>query len=123
MWLTKVDHIQLTYPVEIEEQVATFYTDILELTEIEKPLSLRANGGKWYVIDNVQLHISREQVSSSGSKRHVCFVVTDLDQFKQHLLVHQIEVVPDKQPLSECERFYIFDPAGNRLEIAEFTKA
>ena len=41
MWLTKVDHIQLTYPVENEEKVVEFYSNILQLPEIEKPLSLR----------------------------------------------------------------------------------
>ncbi|MEO1376196.1 MAG: bleomycin resistance protein [Cyanobacteria bacterium J06635_10] len=121
MWLTKIDHIQLTYPVEIEEEVVFFYTYILRLTELEKPLPLRVNGGKWYLLDNLQLHISREEISNEGSKRHVCFVVTNLEQFKKYLLAYQIEIIPDKQPLKGCERFYIFDPAGNRLEITEFT--
>ena len=121
MWLTKVDHIQLTYPVEIEEKVVEFYSNILQLPEIEKPLSPRANGGKWSVLDNLQLHISREQVKRTSSKQHVCFVVNNLDQFKEYLKAHQIEIVPDKQALSGCERFYIFDPAGNRLEITQFT--
>ncbi|MEH2445344.1 MAG: bleomycin resistance protein [Nostoc sp.] len=122
MWLTKVDHIQLTYPVEVEEKIVEFYTKILLLPEIEKPLSLKANRGKWYALDNMQLHISREQVKRTSSKQHVCFVVTNLDQFKEYLLAYQIEIVPDKQPLKGCERFYIFDPAGNRLEIAKFTE-
>lgn len=121
MWLTKVDHIQLTYPVEVEEKIVEFYSNILQLPEIEKPFSLKANGGKWYVLDNIQLHISREQVKKTSSKQHICFVVNNLDQFKEYLKAHQIEIVPDKQPLSGCERFYIFDPAGNRLEITKFT--
>ena len=46
MWLTKVDHIQLTYPVEVEEKVVEFYTNILQLSEIEKPLSQAGKRGK-----------------------------------------------------------------------------
>ncbi|WP_230966140.1 hypothetical protein [Nostoc sp. NZL] len=45
MWLTAIDHIQVTSPPEVENVMLFFYSQILGLTEIAKPEALQANGG------------------------------------------------------------------------------
>jgi catechol 2,3-dioxygenase-like lactoylglutathione lyase family enzyme len=124
MWLEAIDHIQITSLPEEEDAMRFFYSTILGLTELVKPETLRANGGAWYNLGDIQLHISTEKnADNAASRRHICFRVRDLKAFQQHLKVRAIEIIPDLQPLAGCDRFYLRDPGGNRIEIAAFTQA
>jgi 4-hydroxyphenylpyruvate dioxygenase-like putative hemolysin len=40
VWLTAIDHIQVTSPVEVENAMLFFYSQVLKLTKITKPLAL-----------------------------------------------------------------------------------
>ncbi|MBD0303531.1 MAG: VOC family protein [Tolypothrix sp. T3-bin4] len=129
MWLTAIDHIQVTSPPEMENAMLFFYSQILKLTEITKPLALQANGGAWYVLGDIQIHVGIEkQANNQVSRRHICFRVHDLEAFAKHLQVHEVEIISDRvtaqrsdHPPTVYDRFFIRDPGGNRIEIAEFT--
>jgi predicted enzyme related to lactoylglutathione lyase len=53
------------------------------------------------------------------SKRHVCYAVTDLAKAEERFRGAGVEILPDDMPMPGCSRFYVRDPGGNRLEIAQ----
>jgi catechol 2,3-dioxygenase-like lactoylglutathione lyase family enzyme len=120
VWLNGIDHIQVTSPPEAENAMLFFYSQVLGLTEITKPETLQANGGAWYVLGDIQIHIGIEKYPHNEvSRRHICFRVQDLEAFAKHLRSHGVEIIGDRT-LPECDRFFIRDPSGNRIEIAQF---
>ncbi len=112
-----VQHVNLTIPPGSEDVARSFYTDILSLVEIEKPLPLRVNGGLWYRVGELELHLSVEEgAPQAPSRRHVGFVVSDLEQARRFFETHGIATLPQAD-LPGWRRFYVHDPFGNRLEI------
>ena len=68
----------------------------------------------------MQLHLSVEvEADSSLSSRHVCFVVSDLDQVEKRFREAGVEIIPDARPAFAARRFYVRDPGGNQLEIVQ----
>jgi catechol 2,3-dioxygenase-like lactoylglutathione lyase family enzyme len=121
--ISELNHVQITVESQHEPDVIRFYRDILRLPEIEKPAQLQKNGGAWFRIAGNELHVSPEKLNLGNeiSKRHVCFVTTDIDAAKTSLVAEGIEIIPDKQPIAGWTRFYLRDPGGNRIEIAQRT--
>ncbi|MEH1940035.1 MAG: VOC family protein [Nostoc sp.] len=124
MKLDAVHHIQVTYPLEVEDAMLSFYSKVLGLTEIPRPEAIENDSGAWYSLGNIELHVSRENnANNQASRRHFCFQVANLNAFEEHLKGHGVEIIPDRRPLPGCVRFFLRDPGGNRIEIAEFVKS
>lgn len=118
--ITRLDHVNLRVPKALEAEAKRFYNDLLGLEEVEKPADSKGRGGAWYVCDGVGVHLSLEEdLSNRQSKRHVCFVVADLRTAEQTLRDAGVEVIVDDKPTAGWQRFYIRDPGGNLLEIAQ----
>jgi catechol 2,3-dioxygenase-like lactoylglutathione lyase family enzyme len=119
--LESIDHIQVTVPMALEVEALRFYDSVLGLTRIEKPAALAKNGGAWFRLGAIELHVSPEDGDHGGgaSKRHVCYIVSDLGEAECELSRQGIAVVPDRQPIPGWVRLYIRDPGGNRIEIAQ----
>jgi catechol 2,3-dioxygenase-like lactoylglutathione lyase family enzyme len=118
----RIDHFQITVPREREAECKRFYAEVIGLCEIPKPPESRARGGAWYEHDGVQVHLSIEGValeSNLASKRHVCYVVVDLADAERALREAGVAIIPDDQPVAGWRRFYVRDPGGNRVEIAQ----
>jgi catechol 2,3-dioxygenase-like lactoylglutathione lyase family enzyme len=74
-------------------------------------------------LGSVELHVSREEnVNNQASRRHICFQVDDLKAFAEHLKSHEVEII-SASPIPGCDRFFVRDPGGNRIEIVEFIAA
>ncbi len=116
-----IDHVQVTVPRSVEAEALRFYDHVLGLKPIAKPLELARNGGAWYRLGALELHVSPEDESEvcAASKRHVCYLVRDLKEAESELVRHGVEIIPDRQPIPGWARFYIRDPGGNRIEIAQ----
>lgn len=113
----KLDHIQICIPPGKEDEARKFYMDILGLKEITKPVELLKNGGLWYEIAGIQLHIGVEN-EPNNSKRHPAFEVENLDEVKKYLILKNVKVKEDTE-IPGVKRFSIFDPFGNRIELLE----
>lgn len=111
----RLHHIQLSIPAGSEAAARQFYTDILGLVEIEKPAALQTNGGLWFSIADVQLHLGIED-NPSKVKRHPAFEVENLQEVKTFLQACHVEV-KEEIPIPGLERFSFFDPFGNRIEL------
>jgi len=115
----RLNHIQLCIPPDAEEQAREFYGALLGLREIEKPAPLRANGGLWFEIADIQLHIGVER-DQSKSKRHPAFEIENIEAVRNYLEANGVRT-RDESSLAGIERFSFFDPFDNRIELLERT--
>lgn len=113
----RLDHIQICIPIGKENEARKFYTDVLGLQEIPKPQELISNGGLWYKIADIQLHIGTEN-EINKSKRHPAFEVKDLAIAKRYLEKHQVKIKEETQIPGQI-KFSFFDPFGNRIELLQ----
>jgi len=113
-----IDHIQIAAPRALESECLKFYREVLALPEIEKPDELKPRGGAWFQVGPLQMHIGIDPDASPSSKRHICFLVRDLAAAKA--AIHSLGVTIDSEGVAEgLKRFFIRDPAGNRIEIGQ----
>ena len=115
-----IHHVNVTVSRSLEEQAKHFYRVVMGMTEVPKPESSRGRGGAWYQLGPVQLHLSLEDGAGEQlSKRHVCYTVSVLSEAEEQFRQAGVEILPDDQPTPGWRRFYVRDPGGNRLEIAQ----
>ena len=114
-------HVNVTVPRSLEQAAKHFYGVILGLQEVPKPESSRRRGGAWYQLGPMQLHLSIEEPLGENciSKRHVCYTVSNVAEAEERFRKAGVEILPDDQPTPGWTRFYVRDPGGNRLEIAQ----
>lgn len=112
----RIDHVQICIPVGAEDEARAFYTDLLGFTEIEKPDSLKANGGLWYKIGDVELHIGVENRDGYNSKSHPAFEVENIAEVRRYLEERGV-VTQDEKPIPGVIRFSFRDPFRNRIEF------
>jgi len=117
----EIHHVNVTVPRALESAAKHFYGVVMGLTEVPKPADLKGRGGAWYQLGPVQLHLSIEDglAESCISKRHVCYMVANLSETEEKFRQAGVEIIPDDLPTQGWSRFYVRDPAGNRLEIAQ----
>ena len=113
----RLDHVQLCIPVGEEAQARDFYGRVLGFEEIEKPDALKKNGGLWFQVADIQLHIGVE-AATSKSKRHPAFEVEALEEIREYFRREQIEMREETEVAGQ-NRFSFFDPFGNRIELLE----
>lgn len=116
----KLDHIQICIPKGKENAARMFYTEILHLKEIPKPEALLSNGGLWYEIADIQLHIGTED-EINNSKRHPAFETENLSEVRKYLEDKMIKTQEEKE-IPGVKRFSFYDPFGNRIEMLEKLK-
>jgi catechol 2,3-dioxygenase-like lactoylglutathione lyase family enzyme len=116
-----IHHVNVTVPKSLEEAARYFYGVVMDLEEVPKPEGSRGRGGAWYQLGSIQLHLSIEGPLPQDciSKRHVCYTVSDLAQSEERFRNAGVEILPDDLPTPGWARFYVRDPGGNRLEIAQ----
>jgi catechol 2,3-dioxygenase-like lactoylglutathione lyase family enzyme len=116
--IATIDHVQVTVPKALETECLTFYRTVLGLREIPKPEELRARGGAWFEVGTLQFHIGVDPDPSPKSKRHVCFLVADLSKARASAVARGVEI--EEEGVAEgLARFFVRDPAGNRIEIGQ----
>ena len=115
-----IHHVNVTVPRSLEAEAKHFYGVVMGMTEVPKPEGSRGRGGAWYQLGPVQLHLSLEDGAGEHlSKRHVCYTVRDLSEAEEQFRQAGFEIIPDDLPTPGWHRFYVRDPGGNRLEIAQ----
>jgi catechol 2,3-dioxygenase-like lactoylglutathione lyase family enzyme len=117
----RLDHVQLCVPSGGEARARNFYGVLLGLNEIEKPAPLKANGGMWFEIADVQLHIGIEDAAAK-SKRHPAFEVENVAEVRKFLEANGVRT-RDEPDITGVRRFSFFDPFDNRIEFLEKTAA
>jgi len=118
--IIEIDHVNVIVPKTLEDAAKHFYGSVLGLKQIPKPVELQVRGGAWYELGSVQLHLSAKAEAVSGqAKGHVCYTVADVALAEKRLREESVEIIPDDQPVAGKPRFYVRDPGGNLIEIAQ----
>jgi catechol 2,3-dioxygenase-like lactoylglutathione lyase family enzyme len=115
--INKLDHLQLAIPIGGEERAREFYGGILGLEEEEKPVQLKKNGGLWYRVAGIGLHLGAEE-PQTRSKRHPAFEVANLEAVRAYLQAQGVEI-KDETQTPQMQRFSFYDWFGNRIEFLE----
>ena len=115
--ILRLHHIQITIPNGDESVARGFYLELLDLTEIPKPDSLKPQTGFWLSLAGQEIHVSLEHnVSRLGTKAHIAYEVSDLEVWRLRFKNTGFEVL-EGLPIPGFERFETRDPFGNRLEF------
>ncbi len=123
--LASIDHVQVTVAPEHIDATLAFYENVIGLKRIAKTNS---RTGGWFEHGAFQLHVGAEPSERDASlalsarlasKRHVCFRVTDLAAAELAMRNAGVAIIADADPASGWNRFYVRDPGGNRVEIAQ----
>ena len=118
MPVLRLDHVQLAMPPGQEDRARAFYGGMLGIPEVEKPPNLAARGGCWFEEGPLKVHLGVEAPFAPARKAHPAFVVDDLRGLAARLQDAGYRVAED-QPLAGCDRLYVDDPFGNRIELME----
>jgi catechol 2,3-dioxygenase-like lactoylglutathione lyase family enzyme len=95
-----------------------FYRDILQLKEIAKPRTFDFKV-LWFDLGNQQLHLLQKPQPDTRSPRHFALRVDDVRAAREHFQHHGVETT-ETTPIPHCDRFFVFDPDGNRIEIIQW---
>lgn len=112
--MLSLEHVSVTSPEDLEEEVTTWYRDLLGLEEMEKPPGTRAKGA-WFRIGQQQVHVTIDE-HNPAKISHFGLIVDDFSEVVERLRgagchLEQAGTIPGRR------RFYTRDPAGNRVEI------
>lgn len=111
-----LDHVQIAGPAGCEPAARAFYGGLLGLRELDRPAALHNQGGLWFACGALQLHIGIDPDFRPARKAHAAFRVPEFEALKMRLRDAGYEIVEDFV-LPEVERFFSYDPWGNRLEF------
>lgn len=118
MGVLALDHVQVAMPAGEEARATAFYRDVLEMTVVEKPEPMRANGGVWFRSGAAEVHLGVEPDFEPARKAHPALRVDNLDVLAIRCEAAGFEILwNDRYP--GVRRFYVADPFGNRVEIMQ----
>ena len=119
--ITGLHHVQVAAPPGCEEEARAFYSELLGLTEIDKPPLLATRGGCWFRGGAAELHVGVEDPFKPAAKAHPAFSVDSvaaLDELASSLADAGVEVRwANDAEIPTQRRFHAGDPWGNRVEV------
>ena len=113
MSIHSINHVQLTFDVDRRDQVRHFYGTLVGLTELHQP----TGPGLRFIAGSQRVDLVPASQAQPGGG-HVAFEVQNLPRLRHQLLQADL-ALEEHQPLPGYLRFYVNDPAGNRLEFLE----
>lgn len=119
MAIIGLDHVQVAIPANGEDGARAFYGDLLGMHEVPKPDNQSASGC-WFERGGVSLHIGVDPDFTPARKAHPAFLVDDLGGLRKRLEAAGHET-RDDTPVEGYDRFFSFDPFGNRVEFMQLT--
>ncbi len=113
---TQIDHVSVL--ITDVERSRRFYRDVLGLKEIAKPRTFTFVA-LWFELGNQQLHLLRKDMPDTRSPRHFALRVKDVQVARQYLRERDIPL-EETSLIPRCDRFFVYDPDGNRIEIIQW---
>jgi catechol 2,3-dioxygenase-like lactoylglutathione lyase family enzyme len=111
----RIEHV--TIIVTNMKRSRDFYERVLELKEVPRPESFDFPGA-WYQIGPTFLHLMEKPQQDSASARHFCLWVSDIQTAAEHATTSGCEVKWQlNHKIPGVDRFFVYDPDGNRIEI------
>jgi catechol 2,3-dioxygenase-like lactoylglutathione lyase family enzyme len=115
---THLDHCS----VLITDIVAArrFYGEILGLREIAPPATFDFVA-LWFQLGHGTLHLLQKDKPDTRSPRHFCLHVEDIAEVRKYLAGKGVSI-EETVKIPSCDRFFIYDPDGNRIEILQWER-
>jgi len=95
------------------EEAVRFYAETLGLERLSRNDADSERRGAWFRVGEAEVHVTEDPAPQPRSNRHFALEVDDLDDARRRLRAAGVEI--DRE---ETGRFFVRDPAGNRIEIA-----
>jgi catechol 2,3-dioxygenase-like lactoylglutathione lyase family enzyme len=114
--VTQIDHVSVL--VTDPARSRSFYRDVLGLREIAKPKTFDFRV-LWFDLGNQQLHLLLKPQPDTLSPRHFALRVADAGRARAHFHGHGVPI-QETTPIPHCDRFFVHDPDGNRIEIIQW---
>ena len=115
--LTHLDHCSVI--ITDVAKARAFYAGVLGLKEIPKPKTFDFVA-LWFQLGHGQtLHLLQKPEADTRSPRHFALRVTDVNAAREHFHSHGV-ALQETGPIPHCDRFFLFDPDGNRIEIIQW---
>ncbi len=116
---TAIDHCSVL--ITDLKKAREFYRDIMGLQEITKPKTFDFVA-LWFDLGEGQtLHLLQKAQPDTRSPRHFALKVSDARLAREHFRTHNIEI-QETGPIPHCDRFFVHDPDGNRIELIQWLK-
>lgn len=112
--LTHLDHCSVI--ITDVAKARAFYVDVLGLEEIAKPKTFDFVALWFRLEDGQTLHLLEKPEADTRSPRHFALRVSDVVAAREHFRTHGV-AIQETGPIPHCDRFFVFDPDGNRIEI------
>ncbi|MFL6160622.1 MAG: VOC family protein [Jatrophihabitantaceae bacterium] len=116
--LVRYHHVQLAIPPGAEDECRGFWAGLLGMAELAKPAVLAGRGGCWFRGGGVEVHLGVEQEFQPARKAHPGILVSNLRALATRLEEAGAKVQWDPE-FPGYDRFYSWDPSGNRVEFME----
>ena len=111
---THIDHCSVL--ITDVAKARAFYAGVLGLTEIPKPKTFDFVA-LWFRLDDGQtIHLLQKPQPDTRSPRHFALRVPDINAAREHFRSRGVPM-QETGPIPHCDRFFVFDPDGNRIEI------
>ena len=117
--ITQIDHVSVI--ITDLTRSRRFYREVLGLPEIAKPRTFDFRV-LWFDLGNQQLHLLHKDEPDSLSPRHFALRVADIQAARSHFQECDIPI-QETTPIPYCDRFFVFDPDGNRIEIIQWLQS
>ncbi|WP_444931229.1 VOC family protein [Microbulbifer sp. SSSA002] len=116
----ELDHVNITAPMETLKRVRDFYTQVLGLTEGERP-NFKRDGFWLYGNGRAVLHLIDGEVSGEQVEKpyldHIAFRTDALEPIKQRLDALGIASRQMDVPGRNLRQLVFFDPVGVKVEV------
>lgn len=114
---TRLDHCSVI--ITDVAKARWFYREVLGLTEIPAPRTFDFVA-LWFDLGGGQtLHLLLKPQPDSVSPRHFALHVEDAASAREELRRYGIPI-EETTPIPHCDRFFVRDPDGNRIEIIQW---
>jgi len=119
MQFSRIQHCSLV--VQDLERAASFYRDILSLTEIEIPSTFKPAGlnVRWFRLGTQQIHMLEGPANQPNSQHHMALQVDDAKAARLWMKEKSIDI-EETILIPNADRFFVRDPDSNLIEIIEW---
>lgn len=116
--IIRLDHCSVI--ITDVERSRRFYGELLGLREINKPRTFDFVV-LWYDLGDDTLHLLLKDKPDTRSPRHFALRVQDVGAARAYFQAKGVEV-DETTLIPGADRFFIYDPDGNRIEIIQWLR-
>lgn len=115
--LSQLDHVSVL--VTDLAAARAFYGGVLGLQEIAKPKTFDFVALWFRLGDGQTLHLLQKPRPDNPSPRHFALRVANAVAAREHFHARGVNI-QETGPIPFCDRFFVTDPDGNRIELIEW---